>query len=137
MSQDVERGPYSLSFSGLTVPAVSLVLCGYLGSSMPLAILFLTLGVGLNGLTFGGYKVNQLDIAASQAGALSGITNTFANVPGIVSPQITKLIAKTVSSCESYAVSLNFVTKSGRAKYTMKCMYICMGNGSIDPHLRD
>lgn len=125
-----QKGLYSLSlsFPGLTAPAVSLVLCGYLGSTVPLAIFFLTMGVGFNGLTYGGFKVNQLDIAASKAGALMGITNTFATVPGIVSPQITKLIAKTVSSCD-VLYGMSFVAKCttpGRTKYMCIVKNVCV-----------
>ena len=48
-------------------------------------------------MTWGGYKVNQLDVAASHAGVLMGLTNTIGNIPGLISPLITKLMAKTVS----------------------------------------
>ena len=66
---------------------------------MPVAITFLTLAVGSGGLNFGGYNVNHLDIGSVHAGVLMGITNMFATIPGIVGPQIAKLIAATVSVC--------------------------------------
>ena len=63
------------------------------------AVTFLTLGVGLGGLALAGFAINHLDIAPMYAGLLMGITNTAATLPGIVGPQIAKVIAAEVCMC--------------------------------------
>lgn len=63
------------------------------------AVTFLTLGVGLGGLALAGFAINHLDIAPMYAGLLMGLTNTAATLPGIVGPQVAKVIAAEVSMC--------------------------------------
>lgn len=58
------------------------------------AIAFLILGVGFSGLNAVGYAVNHLDIAPRYAGILMGVSNTFASIPGFLSPMLTGHIAK-------------------------------------------
>ncbi|CAF1030732.1 unnamed protein product [Adineta ricciae] len=53
------------------------------------AVLLLTIGVALSGCCFGGgYILVANDIAPAYAGIVFGISNTFATIPGIVSPYI-------------------------------------------------
>ena len=58
------------------------------------AIAFLILGVGFSGLNATGYAVNHLDLAPRYAGILMGISNTFATIPGFLSPIVTGYITK-------------------------------------------
>ena len=58
------------------------------------AIAFLILGVGFSGLNATGYAVNHLDIAPRYAGILMGLSNTFATIPGFLSPMLTGMITK-------------------------------------------
>ena len=58
------------------------------------AIAFLILGVGFSGLNAVGYAVNHLDIAPRYAGILMGLSNSFASIPGFLSPMVTGHIAK-------------------------------------------
>ena len=87
----------SLFIAGFLLSATFLLLCGYFGTTTATAVTFVTLAVGLNGLTTAGYSVNHLDIAPRFAGILMGITNMAGTIPGIVGPQIAKAIAVTVS----------------------------------------
>ena len=57
---------------------------------------FLTIGVGLGGISLAGFSINHIDIAPRFAGVLMGITNTAGTLPGIIGPQIAKMIAQTV-----------------------------------------
>lgn len=57
-------------------------------------IVCLTLGVGLGAFSLSGFAVNHLDIAPQHAAVLMGITNTFATIPGIISPLLTGLVVK-------------------------------------------
>lgn len=57
-----------------------------------LAVLFLTIGVGITGINAAGYAVNILDIAPKYAGVIMGVTNVFGAAPGFISPQIVGII---------------------------------------------
>ncbi|KAF6211448.1 hypothetical protein GE061_011960 [Apolygus lucorum] len=52
----------------------------------------LTIAVGLGGLSYAGFSVNHLDIAPQYASILMGISNTFATLPGILSPMLTEFL---------------------------------------------
>ena len=64
-----------------------------------MAITFLAISVGSYGFAVAGVSINSLDIAPKYAGVLMGIANTLATVPGFVSPQLSKYIARDVSVC--------------------------------------
>ncbi|XP_065897720.1 sialin-like isoform X2 [Dysidea avara] len=91
---------------GLCLPAMFLLLCGFYGSTTGWAVTFLTLSVGSAGFAAAGYHVNYLDISPKYAGIVIGISNTIATIPGLVAPQVAKVIAKEPSfktcndSCE-------------------------------------
>ncbi|GLV41384.1 Major Facilitator Superfamily Transporter 9 [Carabus blaptoides fortunei] len=55
----------------------------------------LTLAVGLGAFAWCGFSVNHLDIAPQHASVLMGLSNTFATLPGILSPTISGYIVKT------------------------------------------
>jgi len=80
--------------------------CGaYLGQSMFMLLtalimqrgtstVFLSLALGLGGLTWAGFGVNHLDVAPKYAAILMGISNTVGTIPGILSPALTGAIIK-------------------------------------------
>ncbi|XP_048775942.2 sialin-like [Ostrea edulis] len=70
---------------------VFMVAAGYVMTPVS-AIVCLTIAVGLGGFAWGGFSVNHLDIAPQYASILMGISNTFATIPGIVSPGLTGVI---------------------------------------------
>ena len=72
--------------------AVGLVGAAYSGCDRIVTVTLLTLAVGLNGASFGGFGVNHVDIAANHASVLMGITNTFSNMCGFVAPWVAGLI---------------------------------------------
>lgn len=51
-------------------------------------VVCLTIAVGLGGFAWSGFSVNHLDIAPPHASVLMGVSNTFATLPGIVSPPL-------------------------------------------------
>ena len=83
--------------TGLALPAVFLMLCSYFGKSIGWAIVFLSLSVGTSGFVIAGSSANNLDVAPRYAGIIMGIANMIGTIPGFVSPQVAKLIAKKVS----------------------------------------
>ncbi|KAH8381373.1 hypothetical protein KR093_003900 [Drosophila rubida] len=56
------------------------------------SVIFITIAVGLGAFAWSGFAVNHLDIAPQHASVLMGIGNTFATIPGIVSPLLTGYI---------------------------------------------
>ena len=53
---------------------------------------FLSLALGLGGLTWAGFGVNHLDVAPKYAAILMGISNTVGTIPGILCPSLTGAI---------------------------------------------
>ena len=59
-------------------------------SSSPGAIIFCsTVAIGFGGMPWSAFGVNHLDIGAGYANVLMSISNTFATLPGIISPILT------------------------------------------------
>ncbi|XP_021931680.1 putative inorganic phosphate cotransporter isoform X3 [Zootermopsis nevadensis] len=67
-------------------PAVALIAASYTGCNPPLTVALLTIGVGLNGGIYSGFKVNHLDISPRFAGILMSFTNCLANFAGLLAP---------------------------------------------------
>ncbi|XP_030370470.1 sialin [Scaptodrosophila lebanonensis] len=64
------------------------------------SVVCLTIAVGLGAFAWSGFAVNHLDIAPQHASVLMGIGNTFATIPGIVSPLLTGYIVTEQTSTE-------------------------------------
>ena len=56
------------------------------------AVIGLCLTVGLGGCAWSGFGVNSLDLSPRHAALLFGIANTFATIPGMVSPTIAGML---------------------------------------------
>lgn len=67
-------------------PAVALVIASYTGCNRWLTVAMLSVGVGLNGAIYSGFKVNHLDISPRFAGVLMSFTNCLANLAGLLAP---------------------------------------------------
>ena len=79
------------------VAASALLAIGYMDASKVGSVLLMTISVAFTGLITAGPLINQNDIAPQFGGVLMGISNTVATIPGIVGPQLAKIIAHTVS----------------------------------------
>ncbi|KAK2145734.1 hypothetical protein LSH36_660g02057 [Paralvinella palmiformis] len=79
---------------GQILPAIFLVITGYLGCDPVLAVVMITVAVGASGFTMSGYGVNHLDIAPPFAGTLMGLTNAVATIPGFLGPQVVGALTK-------------------------------------------
>ncbi|KAB0797493.1 hypothetical protein PPYR_08486 [Photinus pyralis] len=89
----------------------------------------LSLAVGLGGFAWAGFGVNHLDIAPQHASVLMGLSNTFATIPGIVSPIITGYIVTTPTAFEWQTV---FFISSG--VYLFGCIfYGIFASGELQP----
>lgn len=67
-------------------PAVCLIAASYTGCDRILTVALLTLGLGLNGGIYSGFKINHLDITPRFAGILMSFTNCTANLAGLLAP---------------------------------------------------
>ncbi|KAG8227727.1 hypothetical protein J437_LFUL008009 [Ladona fulva] len=79
--------------SAFLCQTIFMLSAAHIGTAMG-AVACLTLAVGLGGFAWSGFSVNHLDIAPQYAGVLMGFTNTFATLPGIISPTLTGFIVK-------------------------------------------
>lgn len=70
---------------------VFMLLAGYLLTPTGV-IVCLVFAVGLGAFSWPAFSVNHLDIAPQHASVLMGLSNTFATLPGIISPIITGYI---------------------------------------------
>ena len=85
--------------------------------SPSVAVAFLTLAVGFGGFAWAGFSVNHLDIAPKYASLLMGLSNTFATIPGIISPGLTGIIVQDkVSNYFKFFLMLPY------ALFFLKCM---------------
>ena len=67
-------------------PAICLIAASYTGCNRALTVLLLTVGIGLNGGIYSGFKINHLDITPRFAGILMSFTNCTANLAGLLAP---------------------------------------------------
>jgi ACS family sodium-dependent inorganic phosphate cotransporter len=74
--------------SGLIAQAFFMILTAF--STSPTTIItFAALSIGIGGMPWAAFGVNHLDIGAGYANILMSISNTFATLPGIISPVLT------------------------------------------------
>lgn len=76
---------------GHWIPSITLLILPYVRSP-PIAILLLTIAVGMNGCSYVGYMVNHLDLSPNFAGPLMGFTNSIANIMSLLGPLTVGLI---------------------------------------------
>lgn len=67
-------------------PAICLIIASYTGCDRVLTVAILTIGMGLNGGIYSGFKINHLDITPRFAGILMSFTNCTANLAGLLAP---------------------------------------------------
>lgn len=72
--------------SGQYGPAICLIIASYTGCDRVLTVAILTIGMGLNGGIYSGFKINHLDITPRFAGILMSLTNCTANLAGLLAP---------------------------------------------------
>ncbi|CAD6997447.1 unnamed protein product [Ceratitis capitata] len=77
----------------LWVPALLLVGIGFMDSSQStMAIVLMTLNVGINGGSTIGCTLNTIDLSPNHAGILMGLSNTIVNIVPILSPLLVGVI---------------------------------------------
>jgi len=79
------------AFFQTIVCAWGLIICGYT-TNATLVIFIMTLANGFSGANTASYGSNYMDLAPAYSGILYGLSNTFATLPGILSPIVTGVI---------------------------------------------
>uniref|UniRef100_A0A6M2DZM5 Putative permease of the major facilitator superfamily protein n=1 Tax=Xenopsylla cheopis TaxID=163159 RepID=A0A6M2DZM5_XENCH len=93
----------------------------------------LTIAVGLGAFAWSGFSVNHLDIAPQYASILMGLSNTFATLPGIISPQLTGFIVNGKSG-DDLLTSWQIVFYISSGIYLIGAViYWCFASGDIQP----
>lgn len=95
---------YFISVS-LIFQAVFIIIAAYIDNPIWTNIC-ISIGIGLGALTYSGVGINYIDIAPAFAAVLGGIGNTFATIPGIMSPLLTGFI---VDVSEIFFIFFNVV----------------------------
>lgn len=115
---------------GFILPAIFLVITGYVGCDAAVAVALIIAAVGASGVAFSGWSVNHLDLAPPYAGTMMGITNTLATIPGFIGPSVVGAITyknQTVSAWRT----VFYITA---AIYTFGTLfYIVLGSGELQP----
>ncbi|KAF7268749.1 hypothetical protein GWI33_018101 [Rhynchophorus ferrugineus] len=111
-------------------PAVCLFAAAFTGCDKWLTVALLTIGVGLNGGTNSGFRVNHLDISPQFAGILMSFTNCMANIVGLLAPIYAGFMIKGTPSIAKWRIV--FVTASG--VYAFCCtIYLMFASGERQP----
>lgn len=78
---------------------ISLIALGYVTKDhATLAVVLLTLTVGISAATYLGFQVNHIDLSPNYAGTLMGITNGSANVMSALAPLAVGMVVSDVVS---------------------------------------
>uniref|UniRef100_A0A1B6CEG3 Putative inorganic phosphate cotransporter n=1 Tax=Clastoptera arizonana TaxID=38151 RepID=A0A1B6CEG3_9HEMI len=72
--------------------ALALLILALTNPGVVMAVMLLTIAVGINAGTYMGYLTNSLDLAPNFAGLLMGITNGFSNITSIIGPIVAGVI---------------------------------------------
>ncbi|KAH8407685.1 hypothetical protein KR222_010724 [Zaprionus bogoriensis] len=100
----------SLSFNrklyntiGQYIPMVLLVALGYVTKEQDtLAVVLLTLTVGINSACHLGFQVNHIDLSPNYAGTLMGITNAFASIMSFNAPLLVGVIVPEKNNADQW-----------------------------------
>lgn len=72
---------------GLWIPMCALLGLAFVPKGhVDMAVLLLTVAVGINSATYLGFQVNHIDLAPNHAGTMMGITNCAANIMSLIAP---------------------------------------------------
>lgn len=111
-------------------PGIALIGASFTGCSPALTVAVLTIGVGLNGGIYSGFKVNHLDISPRFAGILMAFTNCLANLAGLLAP----LTAGYVIKGKPTQAQWRIVFMVAAFVYIISCtFYIIFASGQRQP----
>nr|XP_022921020.1 putative inorganic phosphate cotransporter [Onthophagus taurus] len=114
---------------GLFGPAIIfLIISGVDDLTTIKVVVLIMIGLSMNSATLSGFQLNHIDISQNHAGTLMGITNSCANLCGIITPIIVDIIV--VDEYDSTQWDEIFLLSAGI--YLISGMfYIAFGSGEI------
>ncbi|TRY68802.1 hypothetical protein TCAL_04672 [Tigriopus californicus] len=115
----------SIAFFG---PTLGLIWLAFVRCDRTLAVVALSLSVGLNGAVYSGFQVNHTDLSPNYAATLMGITNFFANICGFVTPYVAGAITDQNQTIEAWRTV--FLISSGFYAFC-NIIYLLLGSGSL------
>lgn len=84
----------------------SLMLLAFLDVTKDQAVTLLTVAVALESGTLAGYIVNHVDLSPNFGGAMMGVTNSIANIMGIIAPIfVSQIVGDAETSTEEVSVA--------------------------------
>ncbi|KAI0979258.1 hypothetical protein GJ496_002199 [Pomphorhynchus laevis] len=105
---------------GTFLPGIFLIALGFMKTDQrSIAVALLAVGQGLFGIAWGaGHMCVSNDLAPVHAGVLFGVSNTFATIPGIITPYVTAAIVANGKNTQSqwqivFAISSVFLFLGG------------------------
>jgi len=111
-------------------PGCALIAAAFTGCNRWLTVSLLTIGVGLNGGIYSGFKVNHLDISPRFAGILMAFTNCLANLAGLLAPIYAGQVIDSKPTQKRWGIV--FITAG--AVYIICCtVYNILGSGERQP----
>lgn len=119
-----------LCHAGQFGPAIALIAASFTGCNPFLTVALLTIGVGLNGGIYSGFKVNHLDISPRFAGILMSFTNCIANFAGLLAPMAAGYITDKRVSWDSKTVTVG-TTLSSMSTLLSSCIVCSLYKGYI------
>jgi MFS family permease len=118
---------------GELLPATALISAGFIHSPT-IAIVLITISVGVSGIAQSSYACTPLDVAPHLAGPWMAFQNTFATMPGIIAPLIVAAIADVEhKDLQSHWQLIFFL--SGAVSVSGVTVYVLGVKCEIDPSL--
>ncbi|XP_065368351.1 putative inorganic phosphate cotransporter [Calliphora vicina] len=115
----------------LWVPAIGLVGLGFVGEDQrTLAIVLMTINVGINAGNTIGSSLNTIDLSPNHAGILMGISNTFANMTPILTPLVVGLIVQEETDRTQWQIVFAI---SAVVFFVGNLFYIVFGSTDLQP----
>lgn len=114
---------------GLLLPGIFVLAVGFFDCAQAVwAVTLLVIGVSMSGFQYGaGFLTNAGDIAPQYAGIIFGLSNTFATLPGFISPNVISYI--TVDQTQSQWQTVFYISS---ATYAFGALFfIVFASGEI------
>jgi len=113
--------------AGQVGAGVFMIITGYIDCNQSLAVFMLCLVLGINTMSFSGYRVNAVDLSSKYCGIVVGFVNTIANISGFIAPTMVGVMTEKNNTQEQWQI-IFFISA---AIYTLgSTIFILFGSGS-------
>nr|XP_042910673.1 putative inorganic phosphate cotransporter [Parasteatoda tepidariorum] len=98
-------------------PGLALIAVNFAGCRAELIIALLCIAMALSGFAYSGYNVTHMDMCPDFAGTLYGVTNSIANISGVLAPMTVGILTSNSATLASWS----------KVFYTTAAVYIACG----------